>query len=136
MSIINCTCRCARVAGALIISAILGVIAAFLQITAAIAITPTLLGAAFIVAVVFLLTLILATSISSGGEGCDCLCTILGALLWGILGTILFAIVLLLVDIAATSIIGAILVGLLVFFFALMLTSAAAYTRCVKKCED
>ena len=135
MSLINCTCRCARVAGALIVSAILGVIAAFLQITAAIAITPMFLGAAFIVAAVFLLVLILAVSITAGEEACDCLCAILGAVLWGILGTILFAIVLLLVDIAAGSVISAILVGLLAFFFSLMLTGAAAYVRCIKNCE-
>ena len=59
----------------------------------------------------------------------SCLCSVVNTLLAGILGTVLFAVILLAVDVAATGVIGSILVGLLVFFFSLTLTSTACLVR-------
>lgn len=63
------------------------------------------------------------------------MCTILNALLAGLLGTIFFALVLLAVGIVATSILSALLVGLLLLFFSLALTNTACLVRCLTDCE-
>jgi Kef-type K+ transport system membrane component KefB len=48
----------------------------------------------------------------------------------------LFALVLLAVGIVATSVLSAILVGITLFFFALMLTSTACLVRCLVNCRS
>ena len=50
--------------------------------------------------------------------------------------TVLTALVLLAIDFAATSIIGAIISGALLGFFALVITAAACFTKCVSGCGD
>ena len=64
-----------------------------------------------------------------------CVCGAVRTVLTGILGTVLFSSVLLVVDVAATSVIGAILVGLLVLFFTLLLTGTACLVQCISGCE-
>jgi len=54
----------------------------------------------------------------------------------GILGTVLFSLVILAVGIVATSVVSAILVGLLVAFFALIVTATACLIRCLADCDD
>ena len=130
----NCRCRCGLTA--LIASLLLGVIAAFLRITGVLNLSTTFLWAAFIVAVVYLATLILSMAVAGKREACACLCTNLRALLAGALGTILFALVLLLIDGAAASVIGAILLGVLVFFLTLMFGGAGCLIRCLANCRD
>ena len=49
---------------------------------------------------------------------------------------LLFALVLLLIDVASASVIGAILVGLLLFFFALLFASSACLIKCLADCRD
>ena len=132
----NCGCRCRCSLTALIASLLLGVIAAFLRITGVLNLTTTFLWAAFIVAVVYLATLILSMSVMCKREARDCLCTNLRALLAGALGTVLFALVLLLIDVTATSVIGAILAGVLIFFFTLLLAGSACLVRCLADCGD
>ena len=134
MSNFSCGCRRDCVVRALIVSAIIGVLTAFLQITAVITVTPAFLWVAFGIAVVYLGVLALATARTSRTEqGC---CRALNSVLAGILGTALFAVVLLAVGIVATSVISAILVGLLLFFLALILTGTACLIRCFADCED
>ena len=135
MSIFGCNCRCSCTAAAAIVSAILGVLAAFFQITAVITVTPVFAVVALGIAVVYLGGLVVTTALARRGEPCRCICAILNAVLAGILGTILLAVVLLAVGIVATSILTAILVGLLVFFFALTLTGSACLVRCLADCE-
>ena len=125
MSIFGCNCRCSCTAAAAIVSAILGVLAAFFQITAVITVTPVFALVALGIAVVYLGVLVVTTALARRGEPCRCLCNILNTVLTGILGTILFA----------TSVLTAILVGLLVFFFALTLTGSACLVRCLADCE-
>ena len=132
----NCSCRCRCSLTALIASLLLGVIAAFLRITGVLNLTAAFLGAAFIIAVVYLAVLILSMALLGKREACACLCTNLRALLAGVLGTILFALVLLLIDVAAASVIGAILAGVLIFFFTLMFAGAACLIRSLADCRD
>ncbi len=131
----NCGCRWSCAAVAVVVSLIAGIVAAFLQITAVLAVTPMLLWVALGVAVVYLGVLVLATALLRRREREDCLCRTLDGVLAGILGTVLFAVVLLVVDVAATGVIGAILVGLFTLFFALTLTSSACIVRCLADCS-
>ena len=132
----NCNCRCRCNLIALIASLLIGVIAAFLQITGVLAVSTTVLWTALIIAVAYLAVLILSMALMGRKEACACLCTNLRALVAGALGAILFALVLLLIDVAAASVIGAILVGLLLFFFALLFASSACLIKCLADCRD
>lgn len=137
MALFTCHCRgndgCTVVA--LVASAIIGVITAFLQITAVITVAPVFLWVAFGVAVAYLAALVLATLIGRRAEATACTCSALGTLLIGILGSILLSVVLLAVGIVATSVISAILVGLLLFFFSLIFAASACLVRCVTGCD-
>ncbi len=135
MSLFNCNCRCSCTGGAVIASAIIGVLTAFLQITGVITVTPAFLWVAFGIAVVYLGVLVVAAALAGCPERSACRCTALNALLVGILGTILLALVLLSVGIVATSVVSAILVGLLLFFLTLVLTSSACYVRALAGCD-
>ena len=138
MALFTCGCRnedgCT--VAALIVSAIIGVIAAFLQITAVITVTPVFLWVVFGVAVVYLAALLVSVLVSRRVDSDGCVCPALRALLAGILGSVLLAVVLLAVGIVATSIISAILVGLLLFFFALTFAASACLVRCIANCGD
>lgn len=134
MTLLQCNCRCRCTTAAIIISLILGIVAAFLQITAVIAIAPLFLGIAFGIAVVYLGLLFLGASIARRREDGECKCPALNTILVGILGTILFSLVLVLIDVAAASVIGAILVGLLVFFFSLIFTATTCLIRTLFEC--
>lgn len=131
MSFLGCNFRCSCTAASAVVSLLVGVIAAFLQITAVITITPVFLWVALGVAVVYLAVLAVA---GIGVERCACLCAILSALLTGILLTALFALILLGVGIVATSVVSAVLVGLLLFSFTLMLAATACLVRCKADC--
>ena len=114
-------------------SLIIGVIAAFLTITAVITVTPAFLWVLLGVAIVYIAVTLLSVSLSRGRAYC---CGSLGAALLGALGTILFFIILLDVTFAATSVIGAIFVGLLLFFFSLLISATVCYIKCVASCAD
>lgn len=131
----SCGCRWSCTAVAVVISVILGVIAAFLQFAGVIAVAATLLGVVFTVAVGYLAVLLVAVALLRRRETERCLCGSVRTVLTGILGTVLFSSVLLVVDVVATSVIGAILVGLLVLFFALLLTGTACFVQCITGCE-
>ena len=118
---------------AIIASAIIGVIAALLTITATITVTPAFLWVVFGIAVVYLAVLLMVTSFS--GANCQAIRTAINTLLVGILGTVLFAVVLLAITFAATSVLGAIIVGLLLFFFALTITATACLVKAYTECE-
>ena len=134
MTLTNCTCRCKCSVAALIISAVVGVITAFLQIAGVITVTPVFLWVTFGIAIVYLGLLLLTTALAGNNERQRCACIDLTTLLVGILGTILFAAVLLAVGIVATSFASAILLGLLLFFFALALTATACLAREIMNC--
>lgn len=136
MSLFGCNCKCSCTLAAVIASAIIGVLAAFLQITGVITVVPVFLWVVFGIAVVYLAVLIVAAVLAGRAETSACLCSALNALLIGIQGAVLLAVVLLAIGIVATSIISAILVGLLVFFFSLVIASSACLVRSSAPCES
>ena len=136
MTINNCSFKCSCTAAALIASAIIGVIAAFLQITAVITVAPVFLWVVFGIAVGYLGILVASVALARRRELCAGVCRILGTVLAGILGSILLAGILLAVGITATSVVSAILVGLLLFFFALTLTATACLVKCFADCGE
>ena len=117
------------------VSVVLGIIAAFLQITAVITVAPVFLWVAFGIAVVYLAVL-LATVPNLRASACGCAGTPLTAVLAGILGTILLSVILLAIAFVATSIIGAILVGLLVLAFSLTVTATACLIQCLTRTNN
>ena len=133
MSHFGCNCKLSCCATAIIVSAIIGVLASFFQITGMITITTAFLWVALGIAVVYLALLLVSTALA--GESAQGCCTTISTVLTAILGTILFALVLLAVGIVATSVISAILVGLLLFFLALTFTATACYIHCLTGCE-
>ena len=137
MSLINCncTCRCNCTAAGALAAAVVGVLTAFLQITGVITVGTAFLWVALGIAVVYL-GILVGTSCDGCGENSRCRCRALNLLLAGILGTILFALVLLSVGIVATSVVSAILVGLLLFFLGLVFTGSACYVRALTGCEN
>lgn len=114
---------------ALIASFIVGIIAAFLQITGVVSLTSAFLWVVLGISVVYLGILLIASAIS--GNAGECGGSSLSTLLAGILGSALFSIVLLAVSFTAASLIGAIFTGALLFFLSLTLTSAACLVRCI-----
>lgn len=134
MALFNCNCKCGCTAAAVIVSAIIGVLTAFFQITGVITVTTAFLWVVFGIAVGYLALLVLGTAWDRRGETSSCQCTALNAVLAGILGSILLAVVLLAVGIVATSVVSAILVGLLLFFFSLTLAGSACLVRTLTGC--
>ena len=136
MSFFDCNCRNNCTVLALVLSLVTGVVAAFLQITAVITLTPVFFIVAFAIATGFLaLALIASPFITRSGKS-FCICTNLSVLLSGIFGTILTSIILLLVTFAATSVIGAIILGALAGFFTLTLLTVACLIKCILSCSD
>ncbi len=132
----NCGCRINCTGIAVIAALIIGIITAFLTFSAVITITPAFLWVLLGIAVVYLaITLIVSPVIRSAGVG-DCVCSIIPVLLTGILGTIFLSIVLLGITFAATSIVGAIISGLLLAFFSLLIITTACLVKCVTGCRD
>ena len=131
----NCSFRCTCLTLAVIASAIVGVIATVLTITAAITVTPAFLWVVLGVAVVGLALLLVVTVFGDEAAKC-CIARALPALLTGILGAILLSVVLLAITFAATSIVGALLVGALLLFASLIVTSTACVIRCLAVCCD
>ena len=135
MSLISCNCKCRCALTVVVIGAIIGVIAAFLQITGMITITTTILAIAFGIGIVFLLGLLIAAAADRNPDHRNCTCASLNVTLLGILGTILFSVVLLAVGITATSVVSAILVGLLVFSLVVLIIATACLIRTLTDCD-
>lgn len=134
MTLCNCKCSCSILS--VIVSLIIGIIAAFLQITGAITVTTAFLWVVAGIAVAYLGILLLSASAQQQCTRCSCTCISLNTLLLGILGSIFFAILLLAVGITATSILSAVLVGLLLLFFSLLISSTACLVRHLFDCGN
>ena len=137
MALFGCDNRCGCTFTGFIASIIIGIIAAVLRFTAVITVTPAFLWVVFGIAVVYLALALVGTA-HARTDNCSrpCICSALSALLTGILGTILFSVVLLAVEFAATSVLGAIFVGALLFFFSLTITSTACLVKCYARCDE
>lgn len=129
-----CGCKYNCTLFAFIGSLIIGIISAFLSITAVITIPVTFLWALFGISVAYLaISLISSVFI---GRCTECTGRNLSVVLASALGTVLFSAILLLFDIPATGVIGAIITGLLLFTFSLTLTSSACLAKCIACSED
>ncbi len=129
----SCRPDCTLIAVA--VSLVVGIVAAFLRITGVITFTPAFLWALIGIAVGFLAVTLVSAALFRN-ECCGNLCRIVTAQLVGILGTVLLSFVFLATEFAVISVIGAILTGLLLFFFFLVLTSTACLVRCFFNCND
>jgi len=137
MSETNCCCRqygCSITA--VVASIIIGIITAFLRITAVITLTPAFLWVVFGVAVGYLAVVLIALSVAEGFGIRECICSTLPVLFTGILGSVLTAVILLAVEFAATSVVGAIIAGLTLLFFSLTLTATACLAKCIAGCDE
>ena len=134
MSFFGCNCRNRCAVLSVVASILVGVLAAFLQITGTVTVTPVALIVAFGIAIAALGVLVFTTALVRRHAGV-CLCAALQTVLTGILGTVLVSVVLLAVGIVATSVISAILVGLLVFSLVLMIVSTACLIRTLTNCD-
>lgn len=131
-----CNCKCACSLFSIVAGLILGVIAAFLQITGTIAVSAVFLWVLAGVAVGYLGILLLSAALQPQGARCGCTCAALNTVLAGIAGTVFFAAVLLAVDIPAASVTGAILVGLLAASFVMLISSTACLIRNLFDCGN
>lgn len=127
----NNTCGCRRdcTFWALIVSLVIGVLVAFLTVTAVIVLTPVVAIVALGFAAVYL---VLLAVFARRTDGC---CRSLRAVLVGILVTIAAALTLLAFSFAATSIIGAIVTGILAAAASLTVTASACYVSCTDDCS-
>lgn len=112
-------------------SAVIGIIAAILRYTAAITVTSSFLWVVFGIAVGYLGLMLLSPEKSSTGS---CACKSLSAFLVGILGTVLLSVILLGISFAATSVLGAVFTGALLFFFAFTVINATCLIKCSYNC--
>lgn len=128
----NCGYSCDCSVLAIVASIIIGIIAGILKYFAVITISDTFFWVTLGVAVVYL-AIILVISASGGTKDKMCINRLITVLLTGILGTILTSLILLGVGFAATSVLGAIVNGGLLFFFALMFTTIACIIKCIVK---
>lgn len=128
----NCNCRtrfdCTTLA--IMASLIIGIATAILRFTAVITVPVVFLWVTFGIAVLFLALTLFATLISRRARASGCLCDSVPFLLIGILVTILASVVLLAVEFAATSVLGAIITGVLLAAFSLIFTTAACFVKC------
>lgn len=129
------SCRTGCTFIAVIVSLIVGIVTAFLRITGTITLAPAFLQVLLAIAVAYLGLTLISGAIYRDGC-CEGLCSIITALLSGVVGTILLAIVLLNIEFAIASVIGAIITGALLFFFFLTVTSTACLVRCFFNCGD
>lgn len=130
MSVLNCDARRDCTLIALIVSTIIGIITAFLRITATITIPPVFFWVIFGIAVGLLAVTLVAVALTKDKNNCECVERTLGTQLISILATILLSLILLAIPFVATSIIGAIITGLALFFFSLTLGSTACLIKC------
>lgn len=130
----NCSCKCNCTLLVLIASIILGIVAAVLRITAVITVTPAFLWTLLGISIGYLiLTQVTSVFIRDCTE---CVRETLTATLLGALVTAVLSVVLLGVTFAATSFIGAILTGLLIFAFFFTLGSSTCLTKCLACSDD
>ncbi len=112
-------------------SIVIGITAAILSFTAIISVTPAFLWVVLGVAIVFLGGALAISALKRSLGICRCVRKTIPYILTGILAAILSSIILLAIPFAATSAIGTILVGVLLFSFALTISTTACLTLCI-----
>ena len=129
----NCSYQTNCTGIAVIASIVIGILAAIFRFTALVTITPAFLWVLFGIAIGYLgVTLLTSATFNPDRKSC---CRNLGTFLAGILGTILTSVILLGITFAATSVLGAIITGFLLFFFSLLIISSVGLIRCRYNCD-
>ena len=132
----NCNWRFNCTLTAIVTAVIAGVVAAFLQILGIVTVTTGFVVGALITGAVYLAVGVLASAnLRRSDTRACCVCRTLNTILVGVLGTILSSLVLLAVGITATSVVSAILIGLLLFFLWLTVAASACFIRCAADCD-
>lgn len=131
----NCICRISCRVAAIVAALVIGILTAFLQITGVFMATVPFLIVAFGVAAVYLLGVLLAVAMTGQTEYRFCRCSALRIVLIGILAALVLAVVLLVFGITATSIVSAVLVGLLAAALTLIFAGTVCLVRCLADCE-
>lgn len=138
MGVKNMACGCQRCncgVLAFIASVVVGIIAAILRYTAVITITPAFLWVVLGVAVVFLGASVFA-AILGGNNVRRCFCEYFTLFVVGALGAILLSVVLLAIPFAATSLLGALISGAMIYAIAQVVTITACVLRCIISCSN
>lgn len=135
MNVCGCKSRCDCTVFAVIASVIVGVVTAFLNFSLTIAVPQFVLWIFFGVALIALVAALLTAPFVNKKETDGCLCSALSALITGVLGTVLFSLILVLADIATAGLLGSVLTGLLFAFFTLTVTSVACLARSIFNCQ-
>ncbi len=130
----NCSCRFSCTGVAAVISAIVGVVTALLTVTGTITVAPLFFTVAAATAAGALVLLFLAAVFGRFGCSC-CIQNSIAAVLIGVLGVLATTAVLTSVVFAATSILGAVITGLLLAFLSLIFVSYACLIRCLTDCD-
>lgn len=120
--------RCSCTLYAFVASIVIGVVAAVLRYTAVITVTPAFLWVALGIAVVYLAILFVVFATSEGVLK-RCANSALTVLLYAILATILSSVILLGVGFVATSVLGAIITGVLLTSAALIFSETACLIK-------
>ena len=135
MNICCCKTKCDCTFIAVIAAVVAGIIAAFLNFSATIAIPQYVLWIFFGVALIFLAATLLTAPLACRRETDICLCSSLTAFFTGVFGTVLAALVLILADLAATGLLASLITGLLAAAFVLTITSAACIVKNIFGCD-
>ncbi len=134
----NYGCYCKTNCAGLVILAgiIIGIITGMLRFMGVITLSPAFLWVLFGIAVVYLGITFIASAFTGNTSLRTCGCSNIPIFLIGILGTILTSVILLGVTFAAASITGAVISGLLLAFFTLIIGSAACFIKCQLNCYN
>lgn len=135
MRMANCNTRVECAFLSIAASVLVGIVAAIAQFTAIITLTTVFYIVAFGIAVLFLAVLLALLPMPYRTACQGCCNSNIKLTTAGILGTIATSIILIAVGFAATSVLGAIFVGLLAAFFALIVTSVVCAVNCAASCE-
>ena len=118
----NCNNRNECLIIAIASSVVIGIVSAVLTITGIITVTPAFLWVVFAIAVIYLLTAYIISSLRRYDTP-RCSKSIISAFIGGIMGAILISVILLGITFPATSALGAVLVGLLLLSLSLIITT-------------
>lgn len=131
----SCGCNYDCTGISFVASIIIGIITAMLRYTSAITLTSAFLWVVFGIAVVYF-ALVLGICALFDLSGGNCACNSVPGIVWGALGTILASVILLAIEFVATSVVGVIITGALLFFVSLLFTSIACLIKCLANCNE
>ncbi len=136
MTRINCGCNGDCTGLAIVASVVIAIITGILSGLGLITLTPAFLWVLLGISVVYLAFLPINVTLIRNSVGCACVSSVISALIYGELGTILLSIILLAEIFVVTSPITAILAAGLLGFFSLLITSTACLVRCAAVCAQ